>query len=272
MSNFDTTGQLTLFPELIDSPELPSISTLPEFDQALHNLIKMSDLGAFISVTVHGLDKSFSVHARELEIPEDFLKDERGDAASQQIHLFPEPIRHQVRRLSYDVKGFFNKENSFRTPFGYFLFRPYFRIWSKFVREQEQRLAGFLTDALSGRTYGQHFLKAFEIGYRFLESIKDDTAPWEFSDKLLLADLQEFRKKIESENLTLHSLNKTTADFPTLAIALKTAHIPPDLASFLKQVNIQFDFKSIHLDYLRDVEIFTVNDVINLSKSIWSKT
>ena len=73
MSHFDTTGQLALFPELIDSPELPSISTLPEFDRALHNLIKMSDLGAFISITVHGLDKSFSVHARELEIPEDFL-------------------------------------------------------------------------------------------------------------------------------------------------------------------------------------------------------
>ena len=146
MSHFDTTGQLALFPELIDSPELPSISTLPEFDRALHNLIKMSDLGAFISITVHGLDKSFSVHARELEIPEDFLLDGRSDATSQQIHLFPKSLRHQVRRLSYDVKRFFNKENSFRTPFGYFLFRPYFRIWSKFVREQEQRLSGFLTD------------------------------------------------------------------------------------------------------------------------------
>ena len=272
MSHFDTTGQLALFPELIDSPELPSISTLPEFDRALHNLIKMSDLGAFISITVHGLDKSFSVHARELEIPEDFLLDGRGDAASQQIHLFPVSLRHQVRRLSYDVKRFFNKENSFRTPFGYFLFRPYFRIWSKFVREQEQRLTGFLTDALSGRIYGNHFLEGFETGYRFLESIKDETAPWEFSDKLLLGDLKEFRKKIKTENLTLHSLDKTTPDFPTLAIALKTAHFPTDLVTFLKQVNIQFDFKSIHLDYLKNVEITTVDDVINLSKSIWSKT
>ena len=114
--------------------------------------------------------------------------------------------------------------------------------------------------------------EAFETGYRFLESTKDDTAPWGFSDKLLLADFQEFRKKIKTENLTLHSLDKTTPDFPKLAIALKTAHFPIDLITFLKQVNIQFDFKSIHLDYLKNVEITTVDDVINLSKSIWSKT
>ena len=132
-------------------------------------------------------------------------------------------------------------------------------------------MTGFLTDALSGRIYGNHFLEGFETGYRFLESIKDETAPWEFSDKLLLGDLKEFRKKIKTENLTLHSLNKTTSDFPTLAITLKTAHFPTDLVTFLKQVNIQFDFKSIHLDYLKNVEITTVDDVINLSKSIWSK-
>ena len=135
MAHLDTTGQLALFPELADSPELPSISTLPEFDKALHNLIKMSDLGAFISVTVHGLDKSYSVHVRELEIPEDFLLDGRGNAVSQQFPLFPEPLRQQLRKLSYDVKGFFNRENAFRTSFGYFLYRPYFRIWSKFGTE-----------------------------------------------------------------------------------------------------------------------------------------
>ena len=232
MSHFDTTGQLALFPELIHSPELPSISTLPEFDRALHNLIKMSDLGAFISITVHGLDKSFSVHARELEIPEDFLLDGQGDAPSQPIHLFPKSLRHQVRRLSYDVKRFFNKENSFRTPFGYFLFRPYFRIWSKFVREQEQRLTGFLTDALSGRIYGNHFLEGFETGYRFLESIKDETAPWEFSDKLLLGDLKEFRKKIKTENLTLHSLNKPPLIFLRWQSHLKQPTSPLILLHF----------------------------------------
>ena len=127
MSHFDTTGQLALFPELIDSPELPSISTLPEFDRALHNLIKMSDLGAFISITVHGLDKSFSVHARELEIPEDFLLDGRGDAASQQIHLFPESLRHQVRRLSYDVKRFFKQRKFFSDTVRLFPFSSLFQ-------------------------------------------------------------------------------------------------------------------------------------------------
>ncbi len=270
MTHSDTTGQLALFPELSDSPELPSISTLPEFDRALHNLIKMSDLGAFISVTVHGLDKSYSVHVRELEIPEDFLLDSRGDAVSQQFLLFPEPLRQQLRKLSYDVKGFFNRENSFRTPFGYFLYRPYFRIWSKFVQDQQARLEGFLTDALSGRTYGKHFQASFEKGYRYLESIRDDTAPWNFEGRVRLADLQMCRKKIKSEGVTLHSLNKTTAEFAMMAIALKTMHFPFDLSAFVKQVAIRFDFKSIHLDYLKDVEIATVDDVIKMSDSIWN--
>lgn len=271
MSHGDSRGQLALFPELFKTPELPSISTLPEFDRALDNLIKMSDLGAFISVTVHGLEKSYSIHVRELEIPGDFLLDGRDDAASQQIYLFPEPLRQQLRRLSYDVKSFFNRENSFRTPFGYFLYRPYFRIWSKFVKEQEERFNAFLTDTLSGRTYGRHFLASFEKGYRFLESLKDETAPWEFPGRILLADLHQCRRKIKAESLTLHSLDKTTADFPTLAITLKTMHFPADLSAFVKQVKIQFDFKSIHLDFLKDVEIKSVDDVIRLSESVWNE-
>ncbi len=270
MTHLDTTGQLALFPELADSPELPSISTLPEFDRALHNLIKMSDLGAFISVTVHGLYKSYSVHVRELEIPEDFLLNGRGDAVSQQFPLFPEPLRHQLRKLSYDVKNFFNRENSFRTSFGYFLYRPYFRIWSKFVEEQQARLEGFLNEALLGRTYGKYFQAAFEKGYRFLESIRDDTAPWTFEDRLKLTDLQACRKTIKSEKLTLYSLNKTTENFPVMSIALKTMHFPLDLKAFVKQVVIRFDLKSIHLDYLKDVEIATVDDVIKMSDSIWN--
>ena len=270
MNQNDNIGQLTLFPELIHSSELPSISTLPDFDRALHNLIKLSDLGAFISVTVHGLDKLYSVRVKELGIPEDFLMDGKGDASSDKFPLFSESLRHQLRRLSYDVKGFFNQNNSFRTPFGYFLFRPYFRIWSKFVQEQEERLSGFLTDSLSGKVYGKYFQQAFEKGYQFLESVRDDTAPWTFFEKPFLSDLQTCRKKILSENITLHSLDRTTADFPLMAISLKTMHFPIDLTSFLKQVHIQFDFKSIHLDYLKDVKISTIDDVIKMSNSIWN--
>ena len=42
--------QLSLFGELPNSSN-PSIATFPEFDQALNNLIKLSDLGAFIAVS-----------------------------------------------------------------------------------------------------------------------------------------------------------------------------------------------------------------------------
>ena len=80
MSSLDSRNQLALLPELDDHPSLPSITTLPEFDRAMDNLIKMSDLGAFISINVHGVKKTFSIHTRELEIPDDFLKEEFIDA------------------------------------------------------------------------------------------------------------------------------------------------------------------------------------------------
>ena len=169
MSHHESIGQLALFPELFKSPDLPSISTLPEFDKALDNMIRMNDLGAFISINVHGLDKSYSVHIRELEIPQEFLKTGHSEAVSTVYYLFPAHIRHQLRKLTYDVRSFLNSKNSFKTSFGYFLFRPYFRIWEKYVDEQKSRIEQFLSHTLKGREYGKHFLSAFDHGYRFLE-------------------------------------------------------------------------------------------------------
>ncbi|NOZ75224.1 MAG: hypothetical protein GXO90_07570, partial [FCB group bacterium] len=57
--------QIHLFPELSEHPDLPSITTLPEFDHALNNLIKISDLGAFIQLKIQGMDKRYSLHFHE---------------------------------------------------------------------------------------------------------------------------------------------------------------------------------------------------------------
>lgn len=262
------TGQLSFFPDLFKSPSLPSISTLPQFDKALDNLIKMSDLGAFISITVHGVEKSFSVHPRELEIPDDFILDDRIDSVSDTYHLFPEEIRHHLRKRAYDVKSFFNTKNSFKTPFGFFLFRPYFRLWQKFVEERKRDIDSFLTENLKGRVYGQLFLNAFIAGYRFLEGVKDDTAPWEFVSSIRLSRVRQVRKEIKDNNLTLHSLDKTIPDFPAKAVALKTMHFPETLKDYLNQLHIQFAFRSVHLDYLKDLDIHTVEDVKRFSQGL----
>ncbi|MEE9167259.1 MAG: hypothetical protein V3U24_07355 [Candidatus Neomarinimicrobiota bacterium] len=268
MSHSEGTGQLSFFPELSRSISVPSISTLPEFDKSLDNLIKMSDLGAFVSITVHGVEKSYSVHSTELEIPPDFLLEDRVDAVSDKFHLFPEDTRMHLRKMVYDVKSFFNSKNSFKTPFGFFIYRPYFRIWQAYVEEREEHIDRFLSKALKGRTYGHHFLTAFREGYAFLQSIKDDTAPWEFQESVYLSHVREVRKEIIDKNATLHSLDHTFPDYPLRAIALKTMHFPLDLKSYVAQLGIQFAFRSIHLDYLKDVEIHTIEDIKRLSQKM----
>lgn len=268
MPKMEGIRQLALFPELFQSPSLPSISTLPEFDKSLDNLIKMSDLGAFISITIHGVEKSYSLHTRELEIPADFLLDDKVDSVSPTFHLFPEEIRHHLRKMAYDVKNFFNRKNSFKTPFGYFLYRPYFRIWQKYVEERKQHIDRFLSDALKGRTYGQNLLKAFREGYYFLETIKDDTAPWEFVKSVHLTHIHNTRKEIRRQNDTLHSLDHTFPDYPLKAITIKTLQFPLDLKSYVNQLRIQFTFKSIHLEYLKNVDIHSIEDVKRMSQKM----
>jgi len=268
MTDSFTSNQLALFPELFRIPTIPSISTLPEFDRAMDNLIKMSDLGAFVSVNIHGVDKSYSVHIFELEIPNDFLKNGSDNLVSPVYHLFPKEIRHQLRRLTYDIKNFFNRQNSFKTPFGYFLFRPYFRIWMKFVDDRKTQIQMFLEDTLSGKKYSRYFLTTFDKGYRFLSHIKDDTAPWEFSENILMNHIREVRKDIESQNLTLHTLDKTYPDYPLKAIAVKTHHFPIDLRNYIDNLQIKFAFKSIHLENLKNITIRSVEDVKRLSSKM----
>ncbi|MFQ6607625.1 MAG: hypothetical protein ACE5EE_03700 [Fidelibacterota bacterium] len=266
MSSLEPRGQLALFPELANRPSLPSITTLPEFDRAMDNLIKMSDLGAFISVNVHGVEKSFSIHTRELEIPDDFLKEEYINGVSPTFYLFPPEIRNQLKKLLYEITAFFNQKNSFKSPFGFFLFRPYFRIWTKFAEERKEHVEAFLEDSQRGWTYGQHFRHMFEQGYSYLQEAADNTAPWEFLESALLQDIRETRRWLKENHKTHHTLDKTTPDYPMKAVCLKTLRIPTELEGYMRQLSIHFAFKSIHLDYLKDVEIRTVEDVKRLSE------
>ena len=119
--------QLPLFPELSKDTDIASITSLPEFDKALSNLIKISDLGAFIQLNISGLERGYSLNINEMVIPNDFLKD--GSPRSVSYHLFPDKMRNQLKKYAYEVKSFFNSKNSFYTDYGYFLFRSHFTMW-----------------------------------------------------------------------------------------------------------------------------------------------
>ncbi len=267
MFDRDDHRQLSFFPELDGRTSIPSLSTLPAFDLALGNLIKMSDLGAFIQLNIQGLEKVYSLNVADLNIPSDFLNIPQNYSPIT-IHLFPPDLRNKVKKFTYDIKAFFNKGNSFPTSFGYFLFRSHFNIWKSFIEDQRHNMIDALTETLGRGKYGQHFLHHLQEGYDHFHSLADITAPWTFREHLLLKNVEASRKSLLESGITLHNLRATEVDFPFLALILKTNHIPLVLHQFLHQVQIHFIFKSVHLEYLSDKEINTIEDIRKLTEGL----
>jgi pterin-4a-carbinolamine dehydratase len=252
--------QLPLFPELSEHASIPSITTLPEFDRALNNLIKMSDLGAFIQLNIQGLEKVYTLNLAELDIPADFL---RGDTPPSPvtIHLFPSEIRNQLKKFVYEIKSFFNNKNSFRTSFGYFLFRPHFTLWKHYLDQMKKTINDYLYRELSRGQYGKYFLSHFQQGYDFLKNIADITAPWEFHPKILLKDIDAQRKVLMEKQRTVHNLKPTEVDYPFELLTAKTQHVPMVLHDYITQIQISAIFKTIHLEYLADKTIQSIDDI-----------
>ena len=258
--------QLSLFGELPDSSN-PSIATFPEFDNALNNLIKLSDLGSFIEINIQGFEKGYTLNLSEPIIPNDFLKLPKSYTPITS-HLLSHDLRNQIKKLTYEIKAFFTPRNSFKTPFGYFLFRSDFGNWKHFLSLKKDEINEFLNEELSGGIYGKYFLDHFTRGYEFIESLSDITAPWEFRKKLLLKDIQESRKLMSLNNTTLSTLKHTDLDFPFSLMVFKTMHIPMVLHQYQSQLQIHSRFKTIHLEYLIDREINTIEDIRKLADSL----
>ena len=134
MSPKHNPSQLSIFPELSENLSAPSIATIPEFDNALGNLIKMSDLGAFIQINILGIEKVYSLNLYELKIPQDFLRNDSA-LAPLTVHLFPHQVRNELKKLTYEVKAFFNRGNSFKTSFGYFFISQPFSTVESFLKK-----------------------------------------------------------------------------------------------------------------------------------------
>jgi len=267
MFDINDPRQVTMFPELDTSISIPSITTQPEFNQALDNLIRISDLGAFVQLSISGIEKSYTLNIGELGIPVDFLR--LGDPFQPlTIHLFPQEMRRQLQKLSYGIKAYFNSENSMQTAFGPFLFRQHFQDWNLFLADEIELVEKTVRKLLGKRTYSRFFIDHFKQGYNLFRQTADITAPWEFSDNLTLAQIRNCQDELVSELESLSELAPTDIHYPMKIVSAKTLHIPDKMVDYLKQIQIVSFFKTIHMEHLTNSRISSVDDIKLLIEKI----
>lgn len=259
--------QIALFPELSKQASIPSITTLPAFDKALNNLIKISDMGAFIELTIGGLDRLYTINIQELDIPQDFLKNDISTIPFS-IHLFSAEFRNKLKKKSYEVKAFFNIQNSFKTSFGFFLFRSHFSMWKFYLEKMNKNIKDYLYHELGSGKFSEYFVKHFTEGYEYLKSVADVVAPWSFDEKIDINTIKAKRNEIFKKQLTLASLKTTEVTYPFDLLVYKTNHIPISLKDFVENIQISSIFKSIHLEYLADKKITDIEDIKKLVKNV----
>jgi len=258
--------QIELFPELSRHAVIPSITSLPAFDRALNNLIKISDMGAFIQLKISGLEKSYSINLQELNIPQDFIKKDVSTIPFS-IHLFPSDFRNELKKLSYEVKSFFTTHNSFNTSFGYFLYRSHFSLWKHYIEKISNSIKQTLYSKLGHGKYSEYFLSHFIEGYNYLKSTADIISPWEF-EEIDIKKIQFNRQKFFEEQVTFPALKATEISYPFDLLTLKTNHIPISLKEYVENIQINSIYKTIHLEYLADKNINSIDDIKQLVQNV----
>ena len=259
--------QIALFPELSKHASIPSITTLPAFDKALSNLIKISDMGAFIELKIGGLERLYTLNIQELDIPLDFIKKDISTIPFS-IHLFPNDFRNELKKKSYEVKSFFTAPNSFRTSFGYFLYRSHFSMWKLYLEKMNKTIKDGLYSELGHGKYSNYFLDHFKEGYDYIKSIAGVVAPWEFDDEVDIKKIQFRRSELYENQQTISSLKPTEVSYPFDLLIFKTNHIPISLKDYVENIQITSIFKSIHLEYLADKKITSIDDIKQLVKTV----
>ncbi len=259
--------QIALFPELSKHTSIPSITTLPAFDKALSNLIKISNMGAFIELTISGLERLYTINIQELDIPTDFIKKDMSTIPFS-THLFPTDFRNGLKKKSYEVKSFFTTHNSFRTSFGYFLYRSHFSMWKHYLEKMNKSIKDTLYSELGHGKFAEYFLAHFKEGYDYLKSIAGIVAPWEFDDEVDIKKIQLRRSEIFEKQLTISSLKPTEISYPFDLLIYKTNHIPISLKDYVANIQINSIFKSMHLEYLANTKITSVDDIKQLVKNV----
>ena len=90
MSELTNPQQLSFFSELSLKSDIKSITNLSQFDNALNNLIKISEFGAFIQLKIQGLHTMYTLDLQELDVPEYFLN----------LHYSHHPLKSLSRELA----------------------------------------------------------------------------------------------------------------------------------------------------------------------------
>ncbi len=268
MTKYFNPNQTLLFPEMYPDAYLPSIETAPDFDFALQNLIRLSDFGAFTQPTFTGIDKSYSIKINELDIPMKYLQD--GATDSPVFHLFPRDIRHRLERMKYHVRAFFNKSNSIRTDFGYFLFRPYFSKWYLHRKKILHDIREYLLREVGESRYQANFRQLFTAGVKWFEGILANDHLFQFAEERY-ADFLAQRTFVKRTNASIYQLDREQADFVLQFLGVKTTHIPYELSDYIQGIEISSTYKTIHLEYLKDIKIETLEDVQELFNSLGQK-
>ena len=107
-----------------------------------------------------------------------------------------------------------------------------------------------------------------KISYPLILNIIFDSLISFYIISLLLKDIQESRKQMKLNNTTLSSLKHTELDFPFSLMVFKTMHIPMVLHKYQSHLQIHSRFKTIHLEYLIDRDINTIEDIRKLADSL----
>jgi len=262
-------NQTVLFPDLFDDISLPSITTLPDFDRALENFVRLADFGAFIQLNFRGIDKSYSLKLSELKIPRKYLSKNK-ELVSPIFHLFPDDIRNYLNRMKYEVKSFFTKHNSIKTPFGYFLFRNFFLKWDLHRSKVSGDIKKYLLDEIGEESYNDFFFFFLTDGNKWMKYNLNKKNPYLIQD-YSFGIIEKERTRMENVGATLHQLDRREPDFLLNSLIIKTLHIPQTLSDYVNGVSIFSTFKTIHLEYLKTIKIESIEDIKNLFDSLQGK-
>lgn len=116
--------------------------------------------------------------------------------------------------------------------------------------------------------YAEYFVAHFKEGYDYLKSVAGVVAPWEFDDDIDLNKIKLRRNELYEKQQTISSLKPTEISFPFDLLVYKTNHIPISLKDYVENIQISSIFKSIHLEYLADKKITSIEDIKELVKNV----
>ena len=141
-------------------------------------------------------------------------------------------------------------------------------MWKHYLEKMNKSIKDTLYSELGHGKFAEYFLAHFKEGYGYLKSIAGVVAPWEFDDDFDIKKIQFRRSEMYENQLTISSLKPTEISYPFDLLIYKTNHIPISLKDYVENIQITSIFKSIHLEYLADKKITSIDDIKQLVKNV----